>query len=513
MPNRGEETTMTTNRNAGRRKTSPVPTSRQPLGEGGLLGIMVLSMMALILLLFAPPKIARAVTAITQEQLEAYSLSEPEWNTYLQIKEKFEQVANGETTSAIFDIDVSGLLGQSVWSADDYGEEPAMMVDAMDGKGVALHVVASFNGWFVKSAEEHLKRILTVLKWENPEISDWLKENEYPTIKVKWDIRSENDKCFVSAISTTLYCPVLPMYRGETQYEIRPDIIEKMRNGLPRAQAIADQYAGEPAMKRIESYSNAIHELSSYAQGTTSDDIQTNSMPWSIISVFDGDPSTRSVCAAYSRALGLLIKLSGRDDISCHMAQGYCKTKTVEGEHMWCVIKMPDGKNYFADITADSPSMRLIVAPMAGTPDDGYAGGNKFYTYDEQTRNAYKTNVLCISDTPYCEPDQPEETPSEQISEQSEPATSLAVETELTEGEKEPLQAEETQAWTIPIVDNTHIITDLQPEQSDIWEGAARGIEEKAAGWVVVIKGLFVVCAIAIAAMTVHNFALPRHRR
>jgi hypothetical protein len=77
---------------------------------------------------------------------------------------------------------------------------------------------------------------------------------------------------------------------------------------------------------------------------------------------------------------------------------------------MWCVIKMPDGRNYLTDIANNQNGTAAygmaLVVPASGSVDDVYTipaqyGGQLSYRYDADTLEAYKHDAIAISDTPY----------------------------------------------------------------------------------------------------------------
>lgn len=75
--------------------------------------------------------------------------------------------------------------------------------------------------------------------------------------------------------------------------------------------------------------------------------------PWSLISVFDNDPSTKTVCAGYARAYKYLCDLTKFKSkwIDCQIASGDVTGDNGREAHMWNIVRMNDGLNYLVDPT------------------------------------------------------------------------------------------------------------------------------------------------------------------
>ena len=108
--------------------------------------------------------------------------------------------------------------------------------------------------------------------------------------------------------------------------------------------------------------------------------------PWSLVSVFDGDSSTKTVCGGYARAYKYLCDLSRFRSswIDCQVITG-----NVNGEnsrHMWNIVRMNDGFNYVVDPTwtdagseADVSKWFLRGAPHGSSNAYTIAGNHRVY--------------------------------------------------------------------------------------------------------------------------------------
>lgn len=439
---------------------------------------------------------------------EAYTLSEAGWDAYQQLEEGFTRIANGETTSAEIAVDIPRMLGQEEWSVDDFGIEPVSVVGAVnDEEGTPL-IHTRFKDRATEEAKAQLERALTVLKWERPDIADWYWLNGGASLETTWRAENKNGKWFVAIASSTICCSVMPSYRNNDRFEVRPDAIAQMRQSVAVAQVIASKHAGETPRQRLSAYCDEIDALSNYDHGASDDSFETDSRPWHVTSVFDGDPSTGSVCQAYSEALKLLVNLSGRDDVLCHTMTGRYKSVLFDGAHMWCTVVMPDGKNYIVDVTNNSKNAamegKLFLAPLGGSPEEGFGCDVVHFTYSDTAKQVYQPWALTISDTPYAGDIIPQEEPSPEPTDEMPlvvfPTSPTAedVPTETTEAE-EPQPAPEKMAWTLDTTDNAQTITVVVPKQSSAERDAARIGTERTVRWMKAISAAFLAGTISSA--------------
>lgn len=163
-------------------------------------------------------------------------------------------------------------------------------------------------------------------------------------------------------------------------------------------EAAATTYAGFDARDvdylRLEYYCKIIDKLAEYdhySANLISEDRYWRA-PWSMAYVFDGDVSTKVVCAGYARAYKYLCDLSDfrSDWIECSIVTGSAGSGE-NASHMWNIVRMNDGLNYVVDPTwtdngddADLTKWFLRGAP-SGTSDYYIIEGNK-RVYDEFTK-------------------------------------------------------------------------------------------------------------------------------
>ena len=117
------------------------------------------------------------------------------------------------------------------------------------------------------------------------------------------------------------------------------------------ADAIIKKNRDKSDYEKIVAYKNAILSETDYAPDAFSRPFGITSQ---LISVFDDDPSTYSVCGGYARAFQYLCDHSSfsSDRIRCKTVVGSCDHALASGIHAWNLITMDDGNTYLVDITA-----------------------------------------------------------------------------------------------------------------------------------------------------------------
>lgn len=403
----------------------------------------------------------------------SYNLTDAEWDVLGQLQDQCYEVACGNTTSVTFEFDSTRLLGQSEWTADDYGIEPVSVYK--QGPSEEISVNPEIRNVVEGKISDSLTRALTVLRYEKPAITEWLRDDGASRVNLKWSVNKVGGEWHVSIMSATCTCAVVPYFAGEELGTVDPYAIQEVQDCLAVAQEIAERHAGEPAHERLVSYHRELHDLSAYDESATATgSYLADTRPWTIISVFDGKTSTRSVCVGYCRAMKLLVELSGRDDVQCHIATGYATSPLANGLHMWCVNRMPDGRNYLNDVT-NSGAYESEGWPFygcaTGTPDGTYTAGPRSdrvtFTNDDKMLDVYSWDALVISDAPYVVPAPPqEEVTHEQEAPAPEQEAPTAEEDEAIVLSVEPEAGqEEEHDWSIPVVDNTYSIApDIEDE-------------------------------------------------
>lgn len=241
--------------------------------------------------------------------------------------------------------------------------------------------------------EKSVKKIREMIRYYIPEYSFWEDSSGYRIY--------DTSKCgIVFGIS--------PAYRTIDNKVNRQAEVQK---ALSNAKAIADKYEGKNGYDKVIGYAKEICALNEYNdEAADSDTLYYNNVdPWGMIYIFDGDPSTNSVCAGYAKAFKYLCDLGG---IECYAPTGFLDG----GSHAWNIV-MLDGVSYFADVTncdIFSPEdieryHPLVMNGVADNTENGfevfYTGSSgrysAIYTYDKDTIEYLPEDVRTVSRNAY----------------------------------------------------------------------------------------------------------------
>ena len=203
--------------------------------------------------------------------------------------------------------------------------------------------------------------------------------------------------------------PVADNYQGADDYSVDTGLTGAAVTTAANAKTVvsdvkADVAAMDPADPDYETllaYKNWICDAVDYnSSAASSGNFSTNSDPWQLIHVFDGDDTTNVVCEGYSKAFQYLCDLTPRfkDDagnakIVCYSVDG---DMVNVGAHMWNIVDI-QGSHYLADITnsdtgkiGDDGSLFLV----GGTPDSN--GVYRFSTQGSTTSFAYSEDTQAL---------------------------------------------------------------------------------------------------------------------
>lgn len=195
-------------------------------------------------------------------------------------------------------------------------------------------------------------------------------------------------------------------YRGADEFTLDRSTLQKVTTAESTAEQVISDNSGKGIYDTIKAYADWISEHVSYDHSwdSTPDSEITSNSPWSMIAVFDNDPSTNVVCEGYSKAFQYLMDHTQRFVDAGIVSKLVTSTKLVDGNdngHMWNVVTI-DGKNYIVDVTwydndPDSYNDSYLLGGQA-TVDADTEG---YHTYDQDTTDFYTQDELRLSDTAY----------------------------------------------------------------------------------------------------------------
>ena len=267
--------------------------------------------------------IKKAGTGKTGEQLYAVpglkeKLSEIDYYIELQLKAQVKKIAAGTETSAVVTI----TFPEDTYNLSDYNINTIIHALLLDCP-YDLY-------WFNKTAITH--------------VNSTYKIGNRTLVKQTWTF------------------PVSTDYRGDSTDTVNPAKVTAAKKAVANANKIVTKYAGKNDCDKLLGYFTEVRALSEYNKDAGKNYVPYGD-PWQMIYLFDGDPETKVVCEGYSKGFEYLCNQTtfNSESINAFCADGYAQgsgykkasgdTWTLEGNHMWNIVRMDDGRNYVVDAT------------------------------------------------------------------------------------------------------------------------------------------------------------------
>ena len=247
----------------------------------------------------------------------------------------------------------------------------------------------------------------------------WFAEGE--TLDIRFAVCQE----YAKMVDVTHYNP----------YLLDPAALEAygVENARAEALRIVQANANKSNYEKLVAYREAICDAVSYHHTAASNPNYPYGNPWQPIYAFDGDSDTNVVCEGYAKAFKYLCDLSDFvGDVRCYLVDGWTDSGTGQGNHMWNVLAMPNGKTYLVDLT--NCDEHTLGHPdwmfLAGNDNDGNVdadyviivpehpiengyislGGQISYDYKDTMYELWNESILKIADEDYVPgEDEPEE--------------------------------------------------------------------------------------------------------
>ena len=195
-------------------------------------------------------------------------------------------------------------------------------------------------------------------------------------------------------------------YRGADEFTLDSSTLQKVTTAESTAEQVISDNSGKGIYDTIKAYADWISEHVSYDHSwdSTPDSEITSNSPWSMIAVFDNDPSTNVVCEGYSKAFQYLMDHTQRFVDAGIVSKLVTSTRLVDGNdngHMWNVVTI-DGKNYIVDVTwYDNDSDSYNDSYLLGGQATVDADTEGYHTYDQDTTDFYTQDELQLSGTAF----------------------------------------------------------------------------------------------------------------
>lgn len=340
------------------------------------------ALLALLLTTALLPSTAHAAPA---DHAAGSSLTGVNRAVYEALEEAAILISSGRRTSTAIQIPNQPAL---CWTLDELGLSGARNEDVLKTLDQKLSDALNFELVYV------------CLSLDHPLEMFW-KSNQF-TLGYSF-LRSGNQ---VSVADLTAQLQVAQDCRGGSDMNVDPKSIEAAAQAADSAKAIVEKYRDRSDYEKLAGYCQEICQLVSYDLEALTAGTPYGA-PWQLVSVFDGDPDTNVVCEGYSKAFQYLCDLTDFDgDIVCRTISG-----NMNGNHMWNVVQMEDGRNYLVDVTNCDDKMvgedgELFLSGASSTD-----GGRTYtvskgscravYTYSDLMEGLYGDGWLQISPDDY----------------------------------------------------------------------------------------------------------------
>lgn len=187
-----------------------------------------------------------------------------------------------------------------------------------------------------------------------------------------------------------------PAFRADDAYTLDSGTVAHITDVKASVQDIVQRYEGSSDAEKLMGYWTEIQALTSYTEEPG--DSAENIGPWTLVSVFDGDPTTATTDVGYADAFRYLCDLGG--------LVSYKMIGNRDGKgRTWNIVNL-DGYNYLVDLPGNDSA--LFLSGAEGTVDGGYvctdSNGNKVtYQYGDAFRQLWGSDALTLSGWNYAD--------------------------------------------------------------------------------------------------------------
>ena len=301
-------------------------------------------------------------------------LSGPNLRMCQYMRERVEEIAAGEETSTIFRIPVTAVNQKISFTAKELG------VSSITNRDGSLNSDAYEA--FLSKVKPEFTLVVPALLSDCPYDLYWYDKTigyhyTYPGFMFGSDrIFYEKDAYFEIRMTVAAEYAA---WGGASSYETSTVRVNAVKTAVNNAKKIVKENAGKTDVAIMKAYKDRICELTSYNNEAVSDPARAYGNPWQLVWVFDGDPSTNVVCEGYAKAFQYLCDLTEfKTNIQVTTVTGQSN-----GNHMWNMVRMPDGKRYMVDVTN-------CDAGQVGYPDYLFlAGYSAVFDYEGRKEYCY----------------------------------------------------------------------------------------------------------------------------
>ncbi len=335
--------------------------------------------------------------------LQRSKLGEAERNLYDLLRADIEAIANGTRPSTVMEYSADAIYPQTVFTAEELGVSSILYVDD-NGKA---QFTAEASAALAEKRKLDSGKLLSALLVDCPYELYWFNKTANAAMTIGYAGISSNGVTATSVTTVRVSFKVSTEYSDGDQYTCDTTYGASARAAADTAQSIVNSHLAEDDRERLEAYASEICSLVSYNYDALAEGTPYGN-PWQLVWVFDGNPETNVVCEGYSKAFQFLCDLSDfTGSVRVLTVSGTMAGGTGAGNHMWNLVRLPDGHTRLVDVTnIDSgsigyPDQLLLATASTGSVDEGYTfttrGGGIAYYYNTNTRALYNDTELCVA--------------------------------------------------------------------------------------------------------------------
>jgi hypothetical protein len=345
-----------------------------------------------------------------EKSSRAWNLSGKDLTYYNKVKGLAQKVASGAQSETYLQFSGSQVLSKTKYTASELGLSKV----AYKSGGKLVLTAAAEKKINQMLAPNDWSGVMTAALLDMPYELYWYNRvhNSQCVWNVNWYATYTTTSVTISTDPSKTYCvimlPLISDYAvalgGGDYYIYKADTAKtkSVEAAINNAKAIVANHAGESDYNKLKSYLDEVCELTDYNEDAYEKSIDPNyetyqvyNSPWQMIDVFDGNPDTKVICAGYGKAYKFLCDISDfrSNWIECQTIYGTVGTvysgKVVDpGAHLWCTVRMNDGKNYIVDPTWYDSGYNVFL--------QGGASGNGYGYCDVYTNGIYSLNNYTI---------------------------------------------------------------------------------------------------------------------
>lgn len=354
------------------------------------------TLFAILITMFVP----LSVTAATIYAPARAGLSTQESVLYDGCKKQIQEIACGETTQTAFLLQTDARLK---FTAEDL-KVASICSPSISGK---KYVSAEADAALRHTMEYISERVFQALITDCPGELYWLQKEAGLHFNYDYQIGAGIGQDYLIITDVRCAMAVNSDYCRDNagsqsaMYSLETDItrIQNAQNAFRNARQIVAEAAGLSDRQKLQYYKEKILSLASYEDYPKED-----GNAYEMISVFDGNEQTGSVCEGYAKAFAYLCQNTEfQGDVTCLYLTG---TLGENYSHAWNVVRIA-GENLLVDLTncdtdgIGEPDLLYLVGTTGGNITTGYtiplSGENLVYQLTPGLNKLVDTSLLTLS--------------------------------------------------------------------------------------------------------------------